>query len=80
MKTILISVINHHLDDLGIEQEDNWQPFYFKPEELIGYWVVEEEDGVPEEIMVYIGAHKFVVQYSEEIVNELNEILETNNE
>ena len=79
MKTLFISVINHKLDELGIDQEDCWVPFIFNPKELIGYWIVEEGDSSVE-IMVYIGGHKFVVKYNEETISELNEILETNNQ
>jgi hypothetical protein len=76
METIKISVLNTKLEDLGIEQDDEFVDFYFNKNSLLGYWIVQPED--PLEIMVYIGGHKFITPFEIETITKLNKMLNKN--
>lgn len=75
METIYISVYDKRLDEMGIETEDEYVPFNFKADKLIGYWVAYNKDS-PAEIMVYIGGNTFVAEYNEENIKLLDGLLE----
>lgn len=77
METIQISIINTKLEDLGLDQDDEYTDLHFRPKELMGYWIVKDGDEEPE-ICAYIGAHKFFLKYTQENEEKLHRIL-TNN-
>lgn len=84
METLKISIYNKYLDELGVEQEDQYTDFNFNRKDLLGYWIVREDDGkyleegTPIEIMFYLSGHKFITPYKKSTINLFNDILTEN--
>src|SRR5512137_2827607 len=75
MESLRIYVTNTRLEELGIDQEDEEADFFFRSKDLIGYWIVKDDDGIPSDIMFYVGAGKFVTKYSKDNIDKLYRIL-----
>lgn len=79
MEILKISIINIELEKLGINEDDNYADFHFNAKDLIGYWIAQGNgEETSDEIIVYIGAHKFVSPYEKETISRLNEMLSKN--
>lgn len=76
VETLEIAIINKQLSDLDIEQDSEYTHLFFSKKDLSGFWI-SEDDGIPDEICVYIGGNKFFLRYTEEIKNKLLHLLNT---